>query len=269
MRAPFRAVEDPEWQKLALMQNPTRPLPSATTIRNKLKVNLKVVQAKMLSYYPPERKIALSLDCWSSSTRRSYLGIMAHYIDDDWILHEELIGFESLFECHSGAELAKILNNLLKTLGMEKRVISITTDNGSNNGTLIHEVNVWLEDAFDKHLFLDGNIQHIPCLSHVLQLGLKALLGQIRLSPKNEVFVRTYKEDLELNDLEKIAKDEERGLPWMLAKVSSQFPDLLLIFILIFFSSYESLQCWSILVASGNMRLLLRFNSLLMMNRTI
>ena len=83
MRAPFRAVEDPEWQKLALMQNPTRPLPSATTIRNKLKVNLKVVQAKILSYYPPKRKIALFLDYWSSSTRRSYLGIIAYYINDD------------------------------------------------------------------------------------------------------------------------------------------------------------------------------------------
>lgn len=218
MRLPFRSVEDIEWQKLAEMQNPLLPLPSASTIRRRLDEKEQGFMDTALTRLVPESKVALSLDCWSSSTRQSFLGIIVHYITKDWQLVEELIGFENLKDCHSGRNLAKVVNDLLHKFKLSGRITSITTDDASNNGTLLMEVNQYLEEALAKS-FLDGNIQHIPCLSHVIQLGLKALLGKIRITPKNDVFIKKWKADEELSELAQIESIEGRGTPWILAKV--------------------------------------------------
>jgi hypothetical protein len=114
---------------------------------------------KALSRLPPESKVALSLDCWSSSTRLSFMGIIAHYISKDWVLVEELIGFESLKEVHTGIALAKVVNDIISQFNLTCRVISITSDNASVNGTMVTEINKCLEDALKNHRFLDGTIQ--------------------------------------------------------------------------------------------------------------
>jgi hypothetical protein len=77
------------------------------------------------------------------------------------------------------------VNDLLHKLKLIGRITSITTDNASNNGMLLMEINQYLEEALAKG-FLDGNIQYIPCLPHVIQLGLKALLGKIRITSKKK-----------------------------------------------------------------------------------
>jgi hypothetical protein len=219
MRAPFRSVEDREWKKLALMQNPAFPLPSTTTMRTRLGSRATEVEDRLLQDVVPGSKIAISLDGWSSTTRLSFMGIMAYYIDKDWVLREELIGFESLKDVHSGEVLARVVNKVFARYKLEGRIISITTDNAGSNYTMMSSINRCLADAFEKDYFLGGRIQHIPCLSHVIQLGLQALLGKIRLRPKNETFIRNWKADEELEDLEKITVAEARGIPYVLAKV--------------------------------------------------
>lgn len=201
------------------MQNPSFPLPSATTIRNRLATRIETFQEGALSRLPDRNKVAISLDGWSSSTRLSFLGIIAHYISKDWVLIEELIGFESLEDVHSGAVLAKVVNTVLAEYKLTGRVITITSDNASSNGVMVSEINKHLEDAFQNRRFLDGTIQQIPCLAHIIQLAVKALLGKIRLRPSNETFIRAWKEDQELDDLTQIKVAAKRGLPFILAKV--------------------------------------------------
>ena len=172
----------------------------------------------MLSRAVPGSKIAISLDGWSSTNKHSFLGIIAHYLTAEWELVEEMIGFESLTDCHSGAILAQVVNSVLEKHKISDRVLSITTDNASNNGTLIKELNSYINEAMAKGFF-NGKITHIPCLAHVLQLALKALLGKIRLAPKNETLVAVWKADQELDELERISAAEKRGMPFVLAKV--------------------------------------------------
>jgi hypothetical protein len=100
--------------------------------------------------------VALSLDGWSSSTRLSFLGIIAHYITKDWELVEELIGFESLKDVHSGIALAEVVNNTCSQFKLTGQVISITTDNASNNGIIVSQINQYLADALQSQRFLDG-----------------------------------------------------------------------------------------------------------------
>jgi hypothetical protein len=108
---------------------------------------------------------------------------------------------------------------LLTKYNIAHQVILITTDNASNNGTMMTEINGYLEEAFTNTRFLDRQIQHIPCLSHMIQLALKELLGTIRLQPVNDTFIRNWRADQDLNELEQLRQVERRGLPYTLAKV--------------------------------------------------
>jgi hypothetical protein len=217
MRLAFRSVEDLEWKRLCKMQNPLFPLPSATFLSTHIRnTMLNEVKAKLMCDLTLDSKVAISLDCWSSTTRLSFMAIMVYYIDKDWKYREELIGFENLREVHDGHTLATVLNKVFDEYNLRARIIAVTTDNASNNSTMMVQVNEWLDDAFEKKGFLSG-ILHLPCLAHVFQLGLSSLLGTVRLRPNNEEFEKNWREDEELKQLQGLEKD--RGLPYTLAKV--------------------------------------------------
>ena len=62
-------------------------------------------------------------------------------------------------------------------------MLAVTTDNTSNNKTLIAAVN----DSIKKlYIETDSTIVQVPCLAHVIQLSLVDLLGKIKASPKND-----------------------------------------------------------------------------------
>jgi hypothetical protein len=231
LRAPFRAVEDREWKKLAVMQNPRFPLPSATTIRTRLAERVIAIEEGMLRDVVPGSKVAISLDGWSSTTRVSFIGIVAHYIDKDWNVREELIGFEHMPIAHTGKDLAVLVNKVFAKYDLEGQIVAITTDNARPNYIMMDSINRALEEALSNSRLLGGKIYHMPCLAHVIQLGLQALLGKIRLRPTNEVFIRNFMDDKEKDDLTKIAVASKRGIPYILAKVRGR--DFILIFILI------------------------------------
>jgi hypothetical protein len=58
-----------------------------------------------------------------------------------------------------------------------------TTDNASNNNTLIESLRKYLEslEQADKAV-----VVRIPCLAHVIHLYLKELLGLVKANPKND-----------------------------------------------------------------------------------
>jgi hypothetical protein len=126
-----------------------------------------------------------------------------------------------LTDYYSGAALTIVINGILEKYNLSDRVLLITTNNIYNNGTLIKELNSYINEAIKKR-FLNGNIIRIPCLAHVIQLALKALLGKIRLAPKNKTLVAVWKADQELDKLEKIKAAEQRGILFILAKVYYQ-----------------------------------------------
>ena len=155
-------------------------------MRTLLATKLVQIEADMLKDVVLGSKVALSLDCWSSVTRLSFMGIIASFIDRHWTLQEVLIGFEPIHTEHSSAELCGVLERVIQQHQLEGRIISITTDNASNNTTMMQDVEIMLNSIATSDNFISGKIQHIPCLAHVLQLGLQALLRRIRIVPSNQ-----------------------------------------------------------------------------------
>jgi uncharacterized CHY-type Zn-finger protein len=222
LRLPFQTVENPVFQRLLNLVNSgtgVLELPSAKTLRRRLRNAVTVQQESQLQDLPEDAKVSLALDCWTSPFQQAFMAITVYFIDKDWNYREMLLGFEPLHGPHTGNNLSDVLHQLLKERGLLDRIFSVTTDNASNNETLIR--------ALQEKLISTGaigsreSIIRVPCMAHVIQLCLKQLLGHIRAAPKNKE-VKTFWSDTQVIGLRDSASHGD--VAHTLAKVSLELP---------------------------------------------
>jgi hypothetical protein len=76
--------------------------------------------------------VAFTLDGWTSPFRTSFLAVTAHWINDDWIQQDVTLGFEHLKGPHTGEALMEAFVKVIEQFNLQRKVMSITSDNGSN-----------------------------------------------------------------------------------------------------------------------------------------
>lgn len=141
------------------------------------------------------------------------MAITGYFVDANWDYHEILLGFMPVHGQHTGSNLADILLGVLQQQNIADRVIAITTDNASNNKTLVDS----LCDSIERlELPNFTEIVRVPCLAHVIQLSLKDLLGLMKADPKNDKTATVWSE--ENGSLLQQAK-RQKGIIYTLAKV--------------------------------------------------
>ena len=79
--------------------------------------------------------------------------------------------------------LSEVLMEIFKKLDITDRVLAITSDNASNNTTLVQAV----QDSIDS-LELPNSpvVVRIPYLTHIIQLSLRELLRSVKADPQND-----------------------------------------------------------------------------------
>lgn len=82
--------------------------------------------------------------------------------------------------------LSSVVLQTLMEHNLESRVFGLTTDNASNNKTLVDSLQQALSDGVI--------ITRIPCLAHVIQLSLNQLLDRIKAVPLNDSAVTKWTE---------------------------------------------------------------------------
>ena len=158
---------------------PSPPIiPSADTIRRRLRNIVKDRQERILRTLPVGAKISIALDCWTSPFSQAFMAITGYFVDINWVYREVLLGFKPLYGAHTGANLSNVLLETLTDHDLEARVFGLTTDNASNNKTLF--------DSLQQGLSDDIIVVRIPCLAHVIQLSLNQLLDHIKAVPLND-----------------------------------------------------------------------------------
>jgi hypothetical protein len=94
------------------------------------------------------------------------IGIYAHYIDDSWTLKKQLVDFKVLNGSHSGEMLALAFWESLGALNLQNKLLAVTTDNASNNDSLV--VNLEQLSVTESR---EGQFQlawsHVRCLAHI------------------------------------------------------------------------------------------------------
>lgn len=192
---PFLFLEHQEFHELisyARLAPTTQSIPSRKVIRTRLCDFVNDNQTNALQCLPFGAKLSLALDCWTSPFKQAFMAITAYFLDQNWDYREVLLGFEPLSGTHPGANLSEVIVRILQQHQILDRVLAITTDNASNNATLIATVN---DTITALKLNTDSAIIQIPCSAHVIQLSLNDLLGKMKASPKNDTADLEWKED--------------------------------------------------------------------------
>ncbi|CAB5390718.1 unnamed protein product [Rhizophagus irregularis] len=122
-------------------------------------------------------KLSLSLDIWTSTVVKSYMGITVHFIDNSWKLQQITLDFIELEGSHTGKNIAEELITVLNLYGISKKINSITTNNASNNDTMFSYLELW---AKDNDIDFSENNQQCRCFAHVVNLAVQAALKELK-----------------------------------------------------------------------------------------
>lgn len=136
-------------------------------------------EKKKLKKQLSTHRVCLTTDCWTSIQNISYMCLIAHWVDDDWILQKCIISFIQV-PSHKGNMLVKELISYLHDWGI-KKIFCVTVDNTSSNDVAILK----LKESFQEHkhgLILDGEMLHMRCCAHILNLIVCDGLKEIRSS---------------------------------------------------------------------------------------
>jgi hypothetical protein len=171
---PFSAVESADFRSLV---RPDIVVPSADTIKRDIMDRYHSEASRIGDQLRNAgSKISITLDCWTTPNTRDFLGITGHYIDGDWAPQSPLLDLVPLDGSHSGEDLCGALVATCDRFGILDKLLGITTDNASNNNTLL----ACLERVcHDRGIVFDKDEQHVRCAAHVVNLAAQALLRSL------------------------------------------------------------------------------------------
>ena len=114
--------------------------------------------------------LSLTADIWRGGSDANYLALFAGFVDNQWVRHDALIGFEALTDRHTGANLATRIQNILNRCSqlvcdeevVHKYVSSLAVDGASNNTVCARKLGV----------------PRVWCSAHRVHLVLTAALGE-------------------------------------------------------------------------------------------
>ena len=106
-----------------------------------------------------------------------------------------LLRFEHVKDSHIDLKLVEVINAILKKHDIENRVLVIIIDNAKNNkiffADLVNFLTNQMKNVSNNLQFNESDdskhdMKHVSCLTHVLQLTIKALLSKIKMNLFNE-----------------------------------------------------------------------------------
>ena len=195
---PFSQFEVPEFQSL-LNGGYDLHVPSAKVIKARLAKYADEAREEIkVRLTNNESRISLALDCWTSPNRLEFMGICpqslvvrilivaitSHYVDNNFVLQEDLLDFSEVDMRHSGINLADHIHKVLIQYEICRKLFCITTDNASNNDTTCEELSDLLYDS--HQINWDPKEHHIACLAHVINLAVQSFLKNIKVTQMTE-----------------------------------------------------------------------------------
>lgn len=199
---PFSFFEDQKTQELFHYLKPEVNLPLRSFLKSQCEKRFQEKQEVVLKILlENSSKISFTIDGWTSLAHRSYYGITAHFIDDDWILHSLVIDFLSSNGHHTGRDIAELFHSVIRKYCLEKKVQGITVDNASANTKLMEELSKIM-------INFKASEQHYRCLAHLLNLAVQDFLKILRIDDIKDTDENSDGEENDTDD-ENTKDDEE------------------------------------------------------------
>ena len=128
----FRIFRRPGMQRFLVTIIPGYRWPSRKTVRRHLDKLYQQHRSSIREIFKTIPFIALTLDLWMNSRRIHFLVITAHYYNKQMQYSSLVISFRRFRGRHLSKRLNAFIAREIEKLDIEVKVISITTDNGSD-----------------------------------------------------------------------------------------------------------------------------------------
>ncbi|KID96102.1 Ribonuclease H-like protein, partial [Metarhizium majus ARSEF 297] len=169
---PFNLVNSERFRRLLLYNNPSLQegqIPSGKTLVNLLMSEYNRALGPLHELLQRARSMVhFTFDGWTSRQNTSFLGINAHFIDQDWKQWRVLLALPALRKRHTGAALADEVADTVCAFGLQDRIGYCTLDNAANNDTAMETLGIEFDFDWDE--------RRICCAPHVLNLAVRAMM---------------------------------------------------------------------------------------------
>ena len=175
---PFTFVEYAGFRKFCESLNPWFKSVSRATIQNDCMDTYHRFKDINQEYFKNlSSRVSLTGDMWTSNQKLGYLCITCHWINNNWKLRHKIIRFCLVETPHDAWNMFTVVLKSLRDWNIEDKLFSFTMDNAEVNTKMLKHLRIFLDDRDLLHH--EGNLLHIRCAAHVLNLivqdGLKAM----------------------------------------------------------------------------------------------
>ena len=187
-KQPFTVIESPAFQQLLKdIPGVSLPFTSRHTLRERLLGDFNLQRVMLKNELATTcQTIALSLDVWTSKNHIPILGVIGHWLTEEFEYREKVLEFKELRGPHSGENLAAAIQALLIELNLERKLLSITGDNASNNERMAVELFNSLQKTYGADSLFCGLDSYIRCLAHIINLIVKDILQALKSGSAEE-----------------------------------------------------------------------------------
>ncbi|KAJ3688631.1 hypothetical protein LUZ61_017795 [Rhynchospora tenuis] len=191
---PFNSATHHFFKVFATDLQPLFKMPARTTLRTDC---MGVYEEEKLKLYElfgrMDCKVSFTSDLWTCKGKdRGFMALTCHYIDDDWKLRKRLLTFTPMPSPHTGKHISEAIYDKLVLWNLDKKTFSLVLDNASANDAAIRDL--LSKSHFRKNLPCDGQIFHLRCGCHILNLivqdGLSVMSGKIDAIRETMKYIR-------------------------------------------------------------------------------
>lgn len=185
---PLNIVESDRFEKLLASLDPQYHLPTRKHLSTKLlKAKFDAVKEKVMTKVQQASCINLTIDLWTNRQMRSFLGITAHFISNNWEMESVMLGCNRVMGRHTAENILAWFEEVIAEFHIQQKLKHIITDSGAN----VKKAFVTLpgyekddesgdDDVGDDSDFVSENLpihelsfEHHACFAHMLQLIVK------------------------------------------------------------------------------------------------
>ncbi|CAB4427392.1 unnamed protein product [Rhizophagus irregularis] len=224
---PFSLVDSVYFNEFIQKLNPKFRCPGRTTLKNEIMSEFKSRREHIVDFVKDiPGHCSITTDIWSSIKNEAFIGVTIHFITNEWKLKHFTLEVLRITGSHTGNAIYEILNKLLEDFDLKRKVISITTDNGSNMVVACR----LLKNDFDVQTPALDFI-HSRCICHILNLAVNSGLKHIEnlIKKLRKIVKRVRRTQLYLEELERLAIAANRTFKHPILDVKTRWNSVFLI----------------------------------------
>uniref|UniRef100_A0ACD5VJK4 Uncharacterized protein n=1 Tax=Avena sativa TaxID=4498 RepID=A0ACD5VJK4_AVESA len=169
---PLSTVDHAGFRRFIHALQPLFKLHTRNTIRNDIIDRYNKEKKKAQEYMMlVQSRIAVTTDMWTADhQKKGHMAVTAHFIDESWNLRSILMRFIYVPAPHNKEVIAEQLHEALVDWNINEKLMTVTFDNCTTNDKAIELI---VDMIGKKKLLCEGNMVHMCCCCHILNLVVK------------------------------------------------------------------------------------------------